>query len=197
MKSVFISVLMSFSLLAHAETGGWITRDGKPVPNTDAMKSINGFGGWLVVTPDPDWEAKWNTTPETIPNFSEAKDVSYGEKLTILTFYINPQTNASGALDVLCDIKVTRPNGSSSINVRGVQCAAGKLQGNPHNIRLSSAVIKYLGETGDPPGKWVVEVTLIDKVRGTAIPLKTYFNLRKAANNHINSDAAKSAAPVM
>lgn len=192
MKNVLISLLMILSLIAHAETGGWVSRDGKPVPNSDAMKSINGFGGWLIVTPDPDWEAKWNTSPETIPSFSEAKDVSYGEKLTILAFYINPKTNASGEFDVLCDIKVTRPNGSPSANAKGVQCAAGKLQGNPRNVRLTSAVIKYIGEEGDPPGEWIVEVTLTDKVRGTAIPLKANFNLRRKANIHINSDAPKA-----
>ena len=181
-------MLIAFSLAAHAETGGWVTRDGKPVPNSDAIKSINGFGGWLVVTPDSNWEEKWNTSPETIPNFSEAKDVSYGEKLTILTFYINPKTNASGELDVLCDIKVTRPDGSSSASAKGVQCATGKVQGNPRNVRLTSVVVKYIGEEGDPPGKWVVEVMLTDKVRGTAIPLKTHFNLRSKTNNHINAD---------
>jgi len=197
MKNILISLLMALSLSAHAETGGWVTRDGKTVPNSDAMKSVNGFGGSLVVTPDSDWEEKWNTSPETIPVFSEAKDVSYGEELTILAFYINPKTTASGDLDVLCNIKVTRPDGSSSANAKGVKCASGKLQGSPHNVRLTSAVIKYIGEKGDPPGKWIVEVTLIDKVRGTAIPLKAHFNLRRKANNHINSDAAKSAAPVM
>lgn len=193
---VLISLLMSLSLITHAETVGWVTRDGTPVPNSDAMKSANGFGGWLVVTPDSDWEAKWKTSPETIPNFSEAKNVSYGEKLTILAFYVNPKTNASGELDVLCDIKVTRPDGSSSANAKGVQCAAGKLQGNPRNVRLSAAAIKYMGEEGDPPGKWIVEVTLTDKVRGTSIPLKTHFNLRRKGANRINSDATKSVASV-
>lgn len=197
MKNILISLLMTLSLAALAETGGWVTRDGKPVPNSDSMKSINGFAASLVVTPDPDWEAKWNTSPETTPHFSEAKNVSYGEQLTILTFYINPKTTASGGVDVLCDIKVTRPDGSSSVNAKGVQCAAGKLQGSPRNVRLASAVIKYVGEEGDPPGKWIVEMTLIDKVRGTAIPLKAHFNLRRKANNRINANAASSAAPIM
>lgn len=197
MNNIFLSLLMTFSLTAHAETGGWVTRGGKPVPNSEAMKSINGFGGWLVVTPDSDWEAKWNTPPETVPNFTEAKNVSYGENLTILAFYINPKTNASGELDVLCDIKVTRPDGSSSVNAKGVKCAAGKLQGSPRNVRLTSAVIKFIGEKGDPTGEWIVEVWLTDKIRGTTIPLKTHFNLRSKANNRINSSAAKSAVPVM
>jgi len=136
-----------------------------------------------VVTPDLDWEAKWNTSPETVPNFSEAKNVSYGQQLTILTFYINPKTNASGKVDLLCDIKVTRPNGSSSVDANKIQCASGKLQGDPRNVRLSSAVLKYVGEEGDPPGRWIVQITLIDKIRGTAIPLKTHFNLLRAKAN--------------
>ena len=89
MKHILTILITIFSLICRAETGGWVSRDGKPALDTDAMKSINGFGGWLVVTPDKDWEKKWNTSPETVPHFTEAKKVSYGEQLTILTFFIN------------------------------------------------------------------------------------------------------------
>ena len=55
---------------------------------------------------------------------------------------------------------------------------------------MSSAVIKYIGEKGDPPGKWVVEIALTDKVRGTIIPLKTQFNLlNEKANLEFERDA--------
>jgi hypothetical protein len=182
MKYVLASIAMALSLAAQAETGSWVSKDGRPVPNSDSMKSINGFGGSLLVTPDPDWEEKWNSSPETVPYFSEAKDVSYGEQLTILVFFINPKTDSYGAVNVRCDIKVTRPDGSTSVDERDVQCADGKLQGNPRNVRLTSAVIKYVGEEGDPPGKWVVEVSLTDQVRETAVPLKTQFTLQMKAN---------------
>jgi len=161
------------------DEGGWITKDGKRVPNTDNMKSINGFGGWLVVTPDSDWEEKWNTSPETTPHFTEAKDVKYGEVLTILPFYINPKRNNSGEVNILCDIKVTRPDGSHSINEKAIQCVPRKVQGNPRNARLTSTVIKYVGEDGDQPGIWVVEITLTDNIRNVIVPLKTQFNLVK------------------
>ena len=193
-KNILFSLLISLALIAHAGTEGWVTGDGKLVPNSDAMKSIDGFGGWLVVTPDSDWEEKWNTSPETTPAFSTAEDVAYGEELTILAFYINPRTYPSGELDVLCDITVTRPDGSSSIDARDVQCADGKLEGDPRNIRLISQVIKYVGEEGDPPGKWIVEVTLRDKVRGTAIPLKTYFNLRSGADKTMQTTREDAGA---
>ena len=178
MKNILFGLaLISFSLMAHSETPGWVTKEGNPVPNSDAMKSINGFGGWLIATPDSDWEEKWNTSPESTPHFSEKKEVTYGEKLTILDFFINPEINSSGTVDILCDVKVTMPNGVPSLNLNGVQCAEGKLQGDPHNVYLSSAVIKYIGEAGDLPGEWIVEIALTDQVRGVTVPLKTHFNL--------------------
>ena len=188
MKYIILLILLSFSQLIHSktnergfqvETGGWVNKDGKRTPNTDAMKSINGFGGWLVVTPDINWAEKWDTPQETTPHFSETKDVLYGQQLTILPFYINPKTNTSGEQRILCDIQVIRPNGSFSINVKGIECATGKLLDNPRNVHLTSAVIKYVGEDGDPPGKWIVKINIIDDIRKTIVPLKTYFNLVK------------------
>ena len=44
---------------ANVSSEGWITKDGQPVPNTDNMKTIKGFGGWLIVTPDKNWSEKW------------------------------------------------------------------------------------------------------------------------------------------
>jgi hypothetical protein len=58
-----------------------------------------------------------------------------------------------------------------------------------------AAVIKYVREEGDPPGKWVVEVALTDQVRGTAVPLKAHFNLQMKANQSFNVIALKSGAP--
>jgi len=181
-------------LICRAETGGWVSRDGKPALDTDAMKSINGFGGWLVVTPDKDWEKKWNTSPETVPHFTEAKKVSYGEQLTILTFFINPKTTSLGTIDIQCDIKIVRPDGSVSSDVKGVDCGSGILRGDPKNIRLTYAIIKYSGDAGDPPGEWTVNVVLTDRIRGTAISLKTSFNLLESRANKITSNERNANA---
>ncbi len=185
MKYLLIILTLFISSVAHAnyeavtDEGGWITRDGTRVPNTDNMKSINGFGGWLIVTPDKDWESKWNTSPETTPHFSEAKNVKYGETLTILPFYINPKINSAGEANVLCSIKVIRPDGSHAIDAKGIECVSGKLQGNPRNVRLTSTVIKYIGEDGDLPGVWLVEFELTDTIRNVTVPLKAQFKLVK------------------
>lgn len=165
--------------LAEAESNVWVNRDGKPVPESDAMKSIKGFGGWLMVTRDTDWKAKWETPTETAPAFHGASKVEYGERLAILTFYSNPKTDAGGAIHILCDIKLTRPDGSVPVDTKGIDCASGILQGAPRNTRLTAAVIDFIGEDGDPPGVWRVEVNLTDKNRNVNVPLKAEFTLNQ------------------
>ncbi len=159
------------------EWEGWVTKDGKPVQNTDSMKSIGGFGGWLIVTPDLDWAEKWNTPTEHTPSFRQASKVKYGQELVILTFFINPKLNVNSEIDIVCDTKIKRPDGTYSIDTNGIQCANGKLNGSKENIRLASTVIKFVGESNDMPGVWEVDINLVDKNRNINLPLKTKFEL--------------------
>lgn len=185
MKNLLLLITLSFPIitLANLETrpdeGGWVNKDGTRVDNSDNMKSINGFGGWLVVTPDKDWVQKWETPTENIPYFSEASEVNYGEELTILPFFINPKVNSSGEINIYCHIKITKPTGIASIDQGNIPCATGKLQGAPRNIRLTTTVIKYIGEAKDPPGTWTVEFTITDNNRNISVPLMTKFTLIK------------------
>lgn len=176
MKYTLMILMLVLSQTALSRIDTWTTHTGEPIPNSDSVKSINGFGGLLIVTPDKDWEKKWNTSPETTPEFSTAADVSYGEELTILPFFINPKTNAAGEIKIICDLKITRPNGRISTQ-KNIDCASGKLQGSPKNVRLTAAYIKFIGEDGDPNGVWEIAVTITDAIRRTKIPLKANFNL--------------------
>ena len=176
-----LSVLLLCLLLASfsvAEENGWKDETGKAAPDTEARKTKQGFGGWLVVTPDADWEKKWQTPPETIPKFTTSDTVAKGQQLTILILFVNPAVDKDGNADVTCDLQSIRPDGSLSINEKGVVCFRGKLQGDPHNLRLALPVIKYVGEAKDLPGKWTIRVTLIDNKRRVRLPLKTSFTLK-------------------
>jgi len=179
MRFIALFIILVISNTYASDEFGWNNPDGTLVPNTDAMKSINGFGGWLVVTPDLDWEEKWSTPSETTPHFSEAFEVKYGQQLTILTFYGNPAVSVEGSIEILCDIQIERPDRTYAINAKNVECATGPLHGNPFNIRLTQTIIKYVGEIGDPPGEWKVSVILKDILRGIDIPLNTKFVLQK------------------
>jgi hypothetical protein len=163
--------------ISVAAEPGWIGPNAQPAPESAYRRSVGGFGGWLVVTPDQDWEAKWNTPATTVPQFTTADEVHVGKTLTILIFYGNPRSTAAGAIDIQCDIRVIRPDGTRSVDAHDVDCASGKIQGSPTNLRLSNRLLKFVGEFADPLGTWTIEVTFRDKNAQVAVPLRTTFKL--------------------
>jgi hypothetical protein len=174
------SLTVSASLDANVPYDGWHTKDGKPLPNTDNRKSINGFGGWLIITPDADWKEKWETPTYVSPHFNEASEVEYGQHLAILTFFINPLKDESGNVDIACSVKIIRPDKSISTSEKISECIKGPFPGDTHHVYLSPVVIEYSGDVGDLPGEWIVEVNLTDNIRGSHVPLMNRFTLVEA-----------------
>lgn len=176
MKSIrsFLILLFALSLPAFAQSG-WHDMDGNPLPETESRRSQDGFSASLVVTPDRDWQAKWETPPETVPHFTEAREVSEGGELTVLTFLSNAQLSDEGMTEVACDFIVTRPDGSKSINEIDMPCFNYELKTDPTNVYLTAASLKYVAEPSDQRGTWVVAVTVKDRVRGVTLPLRTSF----------------------
>lgn len=171
------TLLLLASVVAPAADVGWRDREGNAVPDTEDQRSVEGFGGWLVVTPDIDWEAKWNTPSDVVPHFTTASTVKVGQELTILIFFGNPRVDSNKHVRVECDLAVVRPDGTLSVDARSVICAEGPIAGDTMNLRLAAQFLKYVGESQDPKGFWKVEVTLYDRNRGVAVQLKTRFEL--------------------
>ncbi|MBJ6985582.1 hypothetical protein [Luteimonas sp. MC1750] len=168
-------LLLAVSLPAQS---GWRDMDGNALPETESRKSQGGFSASLVVTPDRDWQAKWETPPETVPHFTEADEVSEGGELTILTFLSNPKISPSGMTEVTCDFIVTRPDGSKSVSEINMPCFNYELKTDPTNVYLTAASLKYVAEPSDQRGIWEVAVNVKDLARGVALPLRTSFVVR-------------------
>ena len=202
MNKLIITLLLLASVTAalhaaydkNASYEGWRTKDGKIVPDSDNMKSTKGFGGWLIITSDTNWEEKWNTPSYVSPNFNEVSDVNYGQKITILTFFINPKLNDEGTVNITCGIKITRPDNTISIDNQDIECIKDVEIQNPRNVHLSPIVIDYIGEDADPPCKWIFEININDSNRGVFIPLKSSFTLIDKANKSLNQDAQNTRA---
>jgi hypothetical protein len=156
----------------------WKDSQGNRTPDTAFRKSVDGVGGWLLVTSDEDWEEKWNTPSETIPQFTEANTVVVGKRLHILAFIGNPTRSADGKVNVTCDLSMQRPDGTYSIQKQDLECLIGPLAGHQETLYLSQLVIGFVGEKNDPPGKWIVRVTIKDLVKPAIIPLQTTFVLQ-------------------
>ncbi|AJQ94861.1 hypothetical protein [Gynuella sunshinyii] len=198
MKKLIAISLILMSSIVMAENIGWRDQAGNSVPNTDAMKNINGFGGLLVVTPDKDWKEKWNTPAENIPHFNKAKDVDYGQELTVLIFFSNPKADDKGLINITCDIQVVRPDETYSVNSNDVNCANWQAPPDQYkyNLQLTQTIIRYVGEPSDLPGTWKVLINLKDKNSGIEVPLKTEFHLTKKSTNKLKHSDGASAAGV-
>lgn len=136
---------------------------------------MNGVTGLLLVTPDDNWEAKWNTPAATIPHFTESHTVAIGNRLHILTFVGNPSISADGKADVTCDFTMQKPDGTFSIQKQDLPCLTGPLIGHTGTIYLTKLVIGFLAEKTDPTGTWAVRVTIKDLLKPAVIPLETKF----------------------
>ncbi len=181
MRSFLFLFLFFFVAGSVVAEEGWLDAYGNLIVNTDAQKWVAGFGGWLIVTSDQNWKEKWNNPKGGNPVFTEARDVELGEKITILTLYKNPQIDLNNRIDITCDIKITKPDGTISYEEDDIACSREELIGRRDNVRLTHAIIDYIGEIGDPYGFWVVEVTLKDNNAQIVIPLKRRFELINTA----------------
>jgi hypothetical protein len=178
MKALIYTLLLISSGLSSItwaqET--WHDRQGNTIPESDTNRSIDGFAGLLVVTSDEDWREKWNTSPETVPEFTAAKSpIRNNDKLFFLTLLSNPATNSEGMADVSCSLTVTRPDGTVSLSEKEAPCFQASLAGGTHNLYLSGLVAGFLAEPKDLRGQWTVSVTLKDKIRNVSLTLKSSF----------------------
>jgi len=173
-----VALAIALATSARAQELTWKDLQGKPIPETEARRSKNGLGGSLLVTSDADWQEKWNTPAETIPEFKEAKSVGRGQRIFVLIFFANPRLDADGRANLSCDLDVTRPDGSVSTHQAGVACFQEKLLGGPYQTYVAAPVIGFVGDAADPAGTWTVQVSLKDNLSDTVLPLKTSFVLK-------------------
>ncbi|BDU21709.1 hypothetical protein [Dyella sp. GSA-30] len=176
-KRLSLLLMTLLSLPAFCQEG-WRDEHGHPVPDSDSQRSIKGFGGRLLVTPDADWQAKWQTPSDTIPHFTVAKAIPRGQQVFFLIFFANPLLKEGSTADITCDIDVLRPDGKATFHQLGMSCFKGVINEPATHTFLSPAVIGWTGDSGDPSGTWVLRVLLKDNVRQASVPLRTSFELK-------------------
>lgn len=165
-------------LVALALTGTAHAATPAAAPASRAVLSAQGFGAMLVITAQSDWQAQWDSSTDTFPDFPPASDVALGGKLHILTFFTNPQLGLGSRADVRCDLQVLRPDGSFSVNQRDLVCYDGLISSKPGQVYLAAPTMTFLAEPTDPRGEWTVRVFLRDRPRGVELPLEAKFTFQ-------------------
>lgn len=108
----------------------------------------------LLVT-DKNWQAKWNTSVDTVPAFRTTDKLKTGQQATLLTFFVS---ETGGPLEISCDLTIK--DGGETQKHPAQLCFKGDVVAG--NIYMTGA---SLGITTDgEPGK--AEFTVGIKAKG-------------------------------
>nr|WP_298170382.1 hypothetical protein [uncultured Pseudomonas sp.] len=177
MRKLLVFLALSASV---SYAGGWIDKDGNPAPESQNRKSSGNFSAMLLVTPNGTWEEKWNTPSQVTPDFQEVEIAKIGDEFAVLTIFANPKPDINNNVNVVCSLRVTRPDNTTAVSEDNIPCLQGPLHGPASNIRLSPAILKFVAESTDPEGIWLVDATVEDKNRNIKLELKTQYEFTGA-----------------
>lgn len=179
---LFFGLLLALAVTTTAFAADeflWKDASGKPVALSPSRKSIDGFGGMLLVTGDSDWKEKWMKPSSTPPRIGEIDSIKRGQSLNVLIFFSNPMVDKKTLkADIRCNLQVLRPDGKVDINQENQNCFLGDPGPNLNHVFLANQAIGFVAEPKDPKGTWKVRVALEDKTRKVRLDLETEFELK-------------------
>ena len=167
--AVFIIVVAN--AMASAQ---WKKGDEK-VEDTLERKSVNGFGGYLVVVEDPKGFIKEWSKPQT-PKIKPVTDVKRGEVIGAFVLFSGCRPDSAGVCNSEVDYVVLKPDGTVYAERKGQPL--WKEQAPPaQNIQLSRAILAIRMEPNDPAGEYKVRAKVSDLNAGITFELETKFRL--------------------
>lgn len=176
------------AVASDASAQAWRAPDGMPSPQSESRNEVEGFSAMVLVTPDLDWQAKWNTPPDVTPNFRETDRVARGDTVAILVFLSGPKI-VDGAIDTKVDLRVLQPDGVPQGDEKAAPCLTGPAKEIGANVLLCESSIAFFASPTDPVGEYTVEVVVHDLNRGVEAPLRTRFRLTEADSGAVTKDS--------
>lgn len=172
------TLFLGFSSASFSQSYGWKDKNNCPATDTASRRSVDGFGGMMIITPDVDWEEKWNTPSGTSPFYKKVNEAKVGETIYILSFFSNPKSNPLHVVNISCDIQIIQPDGTVAMTEKNRPCFHGVLGGAPEMIYMTNAAVGFMGEEKDPKGVWTVKLAMKDQLRTEPVMLTQSFTLK-------------------
>ncbi len=168
---VFFAVNGYANISAFSEKeNGW-SQNGKLVPDTDNMKSKDGFGAQLWVINDDSFIEKWNKPePPTVP---VARTAKRNKPVFIIFFFINAGMDEKSQTDVFADVTITGPDGKVIGVFKDIELWQGRNETPENNIQLGVNQLDLTIEDTDLLGPYTIEAVVKDRVQNIQLNLKT------------------------
>jgi hypothetical protein len=195
MKNVLFVLLFLFILLPAAAVAQWHDKDGRPVADTESMKSSDDFGASLLLIGDEEeFLKKWATPSKVFPANNISKIEKGGIFITPIIF-AGCYANSDGNCVVTADIRVFRPDGTTYGEQRNVEVWKDKPPPPKGILGLSVGYLKILVEPQDPEGTYRVQATVTDVVKKASLVLSQKITVSGGAaqtrSNQTGNDAIK------
>lgn len=174
MKNLLLLFAMSAPLIAQS---AWIDSTGKPIPETESMRSSGNFGVQVVLTPDDkQFRQTWNSTKGT-PKLSSTNSIRLGSSVAAVIIFHGCSPNAVGVCDVVSEFILEAPGGAKTPAGGGPVWSSAPLQGGLLQLGQASMVVGF--DKTDPMGDYKVIANVKDKTSGRTLSLIARLKVTK------------------
>ena len=167
-----VAVILLLGLVAHSQ---W-RKEGKTLEDTPDRKSVNGFGGQLLVVKDPKAFIEEWQKPE-MPHINPASKVKRGELLGAFVLFVGCKTDEQGVCNAEVDYLIYHPDGSLYVERKGQPLWKEQAPPAP-NIQLSRAILAIRFEKNDPAGEYKIKAKVSDLNAAVSFELETKIRLQ-------------------
>ena len=165
-------VIVLASVMVSAQ---WKKGDEK-VEDTSERKSVNGFGGHLIIVEDPKGFIEEWSKPQT-PNIKPVTHVKRGTVIGAFVLFAGCKPDNAGVCHSEVDYVVLKPDGSVYAE-RKKQPLWDEQAPPAKNIQLSKAILGIRMEPKDPAGEYKVRAKVSDLNASITFELETKFRLQ-------------------
>jgi len=164
MTKLVLFLALSLPLIAQS---AWIDSSGKPVPDTESMRSAGDFGVQVVLTPDDkQFRQTWNSTKGT-PKLSSTNSVRLGSSVAAVLIFHGCSPNAAGVCDVVSEFVLESPDGAKTPTGGGPVWTVAPLRAGLLQLGQTSMAVGF--DKTDQVGDYKVIANVKDKVSGRAL----------------------------
>lgn len=177
MRTLTSSTLALLLALPGLSPAGWKDMQGKPLEDTEWMKSHGDFGAQLLLITDEQAFFKRWETPSKVVSFDTASIVHRGQPLITPIIFSGCTADAQGHCQVSADFKILRPDGTAYAELPQVGLWQNRPPPPPGLLELGVGYIKVVIEPEDPAGTYTVEAQVKDAVGHAAFVLTQRFTV--------------------
>ncbi len=169
--AILIVVLFASSLAFSQRTG-----IKEPATDTPDRKTLNGFGGHLIVVEDPRGFIQEWMKPET-PKIKPAKDVKRGDSIGAFVLFAGCKPDSQGICKSEVDYTVYKPDGTVFFERKSQPL--WDLQAPPASItQLGKAILTFKLGPSHVNGEYKVTAKVSDLNAKVMLELETKFRLK-------------------